>query len=89
MPRTLLTLPLAFCIASGAVLPAAAQDLNTSLEQICQPLQGLGKSLGASVAPGTAAAQAMQKELAISGAQYQALWALLKLTPTSACRGLD
>lgn len=90
MTRTLLALPLLLCLAAALrPAPAAAEDLNASLNEICQPLRELGKSLGASVAPGTEAARAMQQELSISGAQYEALWALLKLTPTSDCRALD
>ncbi|MEY3735616.1 MAG: hypothetical protein RLZZ624_675 [Cyanobacteriota bacterium] len=89
MPRRLvaLLLPIGLVVAAGR--PVAAEDLNSSLEQICQPLQELAQSIGASVAPGTRAAEAMRKELAISRDQYRTLWALLKVTPTRACRALN
>lgn len=74
--------------AAGARPAVAAENLNSSLEEICKPLQELGVKLGASVAPGTQAAAAMQQELTLSAAQYKALWTLLRLTPTSACSRL-
>lgn len=82
-------LSLALVVTAATARPAAAaENLNGSLEEICKPLQELGVKLGASVAPGTEAAAAMQQELTLSAAQYKALWTLLKLTPTSACSRL-
>jgi hypothetical protein len=74
-------------LAAG-VPAAAAENLNTSLEDICRPLVELNGKLGASAAPGSPAGTLMQQELALSGAQYGALWALLKLTPTPVCERL-
>ena len=83
-------LSLALVVFAAAARPAsAAENLNGSLEEICKPLQELGTKLGASLAPGTEAAAAMQQELTLSAAQYKALWALLKLTPTSSCSRLS
>lgn len=89
MHRFLLALVLPCGLVAAAGLPVAAEDLNSSLDQICQPLQELGQTLGASVAPGTRPAEAMRKELAISRDQYRTLWALLKVTPTRSCRALN
>jgi len=75
-------------IAAGVVLagPAAAADnLNTDLEEIYKPLLELNTEFGASAAPGSPIGGQMQNELSLSAAQYGALWSLLKLTPTPSC----
>jgi len=75
-------------IAAGVLLagPAAAADnLNTDLEEICKPLLELNTEFGASAAPGSPIGGQMQNELSLSAAQYGALWSLLKLTPTPSC----
>jgi hypothetical protein len=74
--------------AAGLLMagPAAAADnLNTDLEEICKPLLELNTEFGASAAPGSPIGAQMQKELSLSSAQYGALWSLLKLTPTPRC----
>jgi hypothetical protein len=84
--RTLLGLMALLVLGAG---PAAAiENLNTSLEEICQPLLELNTKLGASAAPGSPAGGLMQTELSLSAAQYGALWSLLKLTPTPGCSRL-
>jgi hypothetical protein len=75
-------------LALGAGPAAAVENLNTSLEEICQPLLELNTKLGASAAPGSPAGGLMQTELSLSAAQYGALWSLLKLTPTPGCSRL-
>ena len=75
-------------LAFGAGPAAAVENLNTSLEEICQPLLELNTKLGASAAPGSPAGGLMQTELSLSAAQYGALWSLLKLTPTPGCSRL-
>ena len=74
--------------AAGFLLagPAAAADnLNSYLEEICQPLSELNTEFGASSGPGSPLGGQMRKELSVSEAQYGALWSLLKLTPTPSC----
>jgi hypothetical protein len=75
-------------LALGAGPAAALENLNSSLEEICQPLLELNTKLGASAAPGSPAGGLMQAELSLSAAQYGALWSLLKLTPTPGCSRL-
>ena len=76
-------------LAIGVAPAKAAESLNVNLEQICQPMAELNTKFGASVAPGTPVGIQMQNELVISQAQYQALWSLLKLTPTPGCKRLN
>ena len=74
--------------AAGFLLegPAAAADnLNSDLEEICKPLRELNTEFGASSGPGSPLGGQMRKELSLSAAQYGALWSLLKLTPTPSC----
>ena len=77
--------------AAGFLLagPAAAADnLNSDLEEICKPLRELNTEFGASSGPGSPLGGQMRKELSLSEAQYGALWSLLKLTPTPSCSRL-
>ncbi|MCP9850187.1 hypothetical protein [Cyanobium sp. Morenito 9A2] len=69
-------------------LPARAVDLNLDIDVMCQGFVILNKDLGASAAPGTPAARKMQQEQLVTAAQYDALWSLMKLTPTGNCVGL-
>ena len=74
--------------AAGFLLagPAAAADnLNSDLEEICKPLRELNTDFGALTGPGSPLGGQMRKELSLSAAQYGALWSLLKLTPTPSC----
>ena len=74
--------------AAGFLLagPAAAADnLNSDLEEICKPLRELNTESWASSGPGSPLGGQMRKELSLSAAQYGALWSLLKLTPTPSC----
>ena len=83
MNRLLSTIAAAGFLLAGPA--AAADNLNTDLEEICKPLLELNAEVGASAAPGSPIAGQMQKELSLSSAQYGALWSLLKLTPTPRC----
>jgi hypothetical protein len=83
MNRLLRTIAAAVVLLAGPA--AAADNLNTDLEEICKPLLELNTEFGASAAPGSPIAGQMQKELLLSPAQYGALWSLLKLTPTPRC----
>ena len=84
MPRLLCTIAAATAVLLAG--PAAAADnLNSDLEDICKPLRELNTELGASSGPGSPLGAHMQKELSLSAAQYGALWSLLKLTPTPSC----
>ena len=83
MNRVLSTITAVGVLMAGPA--AAADNLNTDLEEICKPLLELNTEFGASAAPGSPIAGQMQKELSISSAQYGALWSLLKLTPTPGC----
>jgi hypothetical protein len=77
--------------AAGVLLvgPAvAAESLNADLDEICKPLQEMNTQFGASAAPGSPIGAQMQSGLAVSAAQYGALWSLLKLTPTPSCSSL-
>lgn len=77
--------------ATGVLLagPAmAAESLNADLDEICKPLQEMNTQFGASAAPGSPIGAQMQSGLAVSAAQYGALWSLLKLTPTQSCSSL-
>jgi hypothetical protein len=79
-------------IAAAGVLLAgpavAAESLNVDLDEICKPLQEMNIEFGASAAPGSPLGAQMQSGLAVSAAQYGALWSLLKLTPTPNCSSL-
>ena len=79
-------------IAAAGVLLAgpavAAESLNVDLDEICKPLQEMNTEFGASAAPGSPLGAQMQSGLAVSAAQYGALWSLLKLTPTPNCSRL-
>jgi hypothetical protein len=83
MNRLLRTIAAAVVLLAGPA--AAADNLNTDLEEICKPLLELNTEFGASAAPGSPIAGQMQKELLLSPAQYGAIWSLLKLTPTPRC----
>ena len=83
MNRVLSTITAVGVLMAGPA--AAADNLNTDLEEICKPLLELNTEFGASAAPGSPIAGQMQKELSLSPAQYGALWSLLKLTPTLRC----
>ena len=88
MSRNVL-LGMATLVALGVAPAKAVESLNVNLEQICQPMAELNTKFGTSVAPGTPVGIQMQNELVISQAQYQALWSLLKLTPTPGCKRLN
>ncbi|EDY38666.1 hypothetical protein CPCC7001_1545 [Cyanobium sp. PCC 7001] len=82
---------LALTLAPAALRPSAAlaaNDLNPDIEQMCQGLALINDELGATAAPGSPMGQRMQEELAMSAAQYGALWSLMKLTPTPTCTKL-
>ena len=83
MNRVLSTMAAVGVLMAGPA--AAADNLNTDLEEICKPLLELNTEFGASAAPGSPIGAQMQKELSLSSAQYGALWSLLKLTPTPRC----
>ena len=84
MPRLLCTIAAATAVLLAG--PAAAADnLNSDLEDICKPLREANTELGALSGPGSPLGAFMQKELSLSAAQYGALWSLLKLTPTPSC----
>ena len=84
MHRLLCTIATATAVLLAG--PAAAADnLNSDLEDICKPLRELNTEFGASSGPGSPLGAFMQKELSLSAAQYGALWSLLKLTPTPSC----
>jgi hypothetical protein len=68
--------------------PARSENLNPMIEEMCQGMAILNAELGASATPGSPASARMQKELALTQAQYGALWSLMKLTPTPACQAL-
>jgi hypothetical protein len=80
----LLLLPLG--LQSPASL--AGSDLNPDIETMCKGLAVINDELGATAAPGSPMGRRMQTELALSAAQYGALWSLMKLTPTSTCSKL-
>jgi hypothetical protein len=85
--RRLLTTVVAASILFG--IPAlTAENLNEDLEGMCKPMRELNVELGASAAPGSPIGAMMQKELSLSPSQYGALWSLLKITPTTNCRGM-
>jgi hypothetical protein len=71
-------------------LPAAVarNDLNPDIEKMCKGLAVINVELGAPVGPGSPLGGRMQKELSLSPDQYEALWSLMKLTPTPACSSL-
>ena len=66
----------------------ARQPLNPDIETMCEGLALINQKLGATAAPGTPMAELMVEELVISAAQYEALWSLMKLTPTPICESL-
>ncbi|WP_216900568.1 hypothetical protein [Synechococcus sp. CCY 9618] len=70
--------------------PARAEktDLNPTIEQMCQGMAGLNTKIGATAAPGTPMGKLMETNLSLSVAQYEALWSLMKLTPTTTCQSL-
>lgn len=66
----------------------AGNALNPDIETMCQGLAMINNEFGATAAPGSPMGQRMQTELAITAAQYGALWSLMKLTPTTTCKKL-
>ncbi|MFN5161148.1 MAG: hypothetical protein ACK5FE_07545 [Cyanobacteriota bacterium] len=72
----------------GSGTNQADASLNQGFEGICAGLARINTDLQTSAAPGTPTGLLTQQKLAISPAQYQALWALLKLTPGQACAAL-
>ncbi|SBO43951.1 conserved protein of unknown function [Cyanobium sp. NIES-981] len=71
--------------------PAASgadNDLNPDIETMCEGLAVINRELGATAAPGSPMGRRMQQELSVSAAQYDALWTLMKLTPTPTCTEL-
>jgi hypothetical protein len=80
----LMVLPLALPVPAAR----AESDLNPDIETMCQGLALINNEFGATAAPGTPMGKRMEEELALSAAQYGALWSLMKLTPTTTCRKL-
>ena len=66
----------------------ARQPLNPDIETMCEGLALINQKLGATAAPGTPMAELMEQELVITAGQYEALWSLMKLTPTPICESL-
>lgn len=66
----------------------ASNDLNPAIETMCEGLAVINEKVGATAAPGTPMGERMEVELVITAAQYEALWTLMKFTPTPSCESL-